>query len=127
MSVYLTEYHGLIPKRLTKGNYTYDNRQCQADADGKPGVTDDGELVEAIVTIANKGILLRDVLNPYTNQDRAIIAYQHETVPNQFWGRGVSEKGFNPQKALDAELTSPNGRSGPTYIPDHGSGRNSPT
>jgi hypothetical protein len=65
---------------------------------------DDGDLVEAIVTIANKGILLRAVENPYTNQDRAIVAYPHDTVPGRFWGRGVSEKGYNPQKALDAEL-----------------------
>lgn len=102
--VFLTEYHGLVPKRLTKGNFKYDSQNpTQKDGDGR-SITDDGELVEAIVTIANKGILLRDVENPYTNQDRAIIAYQHDTVPNQFWGRGVSEKGFNPQKALDAEL-----------------------
>lgn len=101
--VFLTEYHGLVPERLIKGNYKYDDYAPQKDGDGK-SVIDDGPLVEAIVTIANKGILLRDVRNPYVNQDRAIIAYQHETVPNQFWGRGVSEKGFNPQKALDAEL-----------------------
>jgi hypothetical protein len=25
-------------------------------------------------------------------------------VPNKFWGRGVSEKGYNAQKALDAEM-----------------------
>jgi hypothetical protein len=25
-------------------------------------------------------------------------------VPGEFWGRGVAEKGYNPQKALDAEL-----------------------
>jgi hypothetical protein len=36
--------------------------------------------------------------------DRCFIAYQHDTVPNQFWGRGVAEKGYNPQKALDAEM-----------------------
>src|SRR5688572_299028 len=101
--VFITEYHGLVPERLIKGNYTYDDRAAQKDGDGKT-VVDDGPLVEAIITIANKGILLRDVQNPYVNQDRAIISYQHETVPNQFWGRGVSEKGFNPQKALDAEL-----------------------
>jgi hypothetical protein len=37
-------------------------------------------------------------------KDRAIVAYPHDTVPGRFWGRGVSEKGYNPQKALDAEL-----------------------
>jgi hypothetical protein len=101
--VYITEYHGLVPKRLTQGNYTYEAAPQKDGADGR-SITDDGEMVEAIVTIANKSILLRDVENPYENKDRAIVAYQHETVPNQFWGRGVSEKGFNPQKALDAEL-----------------------
>lgn len=106
-TVYITEYHGLIPKKYLKGNFSSKNADDEQftikDKDGTP-LLDDGDLVEAIVTIANKGILLRDVENPYTNQDRAIVAYQHETVPNQFWGRGVSEKGYNPQKALDAEL-----------------------
>jgi hypothetical protein len=37
-------------------------------------------------------------------KNRAIVAYPHDTVPGRFWGRGVSEKGYNPQKALDAEL-----------------------
>lgn len=106
-TVFITEYHGLIPKKYLKANFSNavenDESLVIKDKDGVP-LLDDGDLVEAIVTIANKGILLRDVENPYTNKDRAIVAYQHETVPNQFWGRGVSEKGYNPQKALDAEL-----------------------
>lgn len=101
--IFITEYHGLVPKRLTKGNYKSDHRETKQN-DEQQAISDDGEMVEVIVTIANKGILLRDVENPFENKDRAVIAYQHETVPNQFWGRGVSEKGFNPQKALDAEL-----------------------
>lgn len=101
--VYITEYHGLIPKRLLSGEFSIEDVPAFKEKDGKT-VSDDGELVEAIVTIANKSTLLRDVENPYENKDRAVVAYQHETVPNQFWGRGVSEKGFNPQKALDAEL-----------------------
>jgi len=36
--------------------------------------------------------------------DRPFISYQHDIVPNKFWGRGVCEKGYNPQKALDAEM-----------------------
>lgn len=102
--VFITEYHGLVPRRLTAGNYNREDHEFAVkDEEGRP-VVDDGDLVECIITIANKGILLREVENPYENSDRAIIAYQHETVPNQFWGRGVSEKGYNPQKALDAEL-----------------------
>jgi len=36
--------------------------------------------------------------------DRPFVSYQHDIVPNKFWGRGVCEKGYNPQKALDAEM-----------------------
>ncbi len=36
--------------------------------------------------------------------DRPFVSYQHDRVPNKFWGRGIAEKGYNPQKALDAEL-----------------------
>jgi hypothetical protein len=65
---------------------------------------DGDELVEAIVTIANDSFLLKASENKMLMKDRAFIAYQHDTVPNRFWGRGIAEKGYNPQKALDAEL-----------------------
>ncbi len=84
--VLLTEYFGLVPTRLL------------------PGGADEGGMTEAIVTIANESILMKAVKSPFTMRDRPIIAYQHETIPGEFWGRGVCEKGINPQKALDAEL-----------------------
>lgn len=87
--VLITEYYGLVPARLIPG---------QGAEDPEAG------MVEAIVTIANESVLLKAVRSPFTMKDRPIIAYQHETVPGEFWGRGVCEKGFNPQKALDAEL-----------------------
>lgn len=62
------------------------------------------EMVEAIVIIANDKVILKASENPYFMQDRPIIAFQWDRVPKKFWGRGVAEKGFNPQKALDAEL-----------------------
>jgi len=62
------------------------------------------KLIESIITIANGGVLLRAVENPFFFKDRSIIAYQHDTIPNRFWGRGVAEKGINAQRALDAEL-----------------------
>jgi len=105
--VKLTEYHGLIPSRLLPGYME------QGDEDDMGETEDEGEsdfeeedddLVEAIVTIANDGVLLKAVENPYMMKDRCFIAYQHDTVPNRFWGRGVAEKGYNPQKALDGEL-----------------------
>lgn len=85
--VLITEYFGKVPVTFLSG----------AEAD-------DSGMVEAIVTIANESILLRAVPSPFTMKDRPIIAYQHDSVPGEFWGRGVAEKGYNPQKALDSEL-----------------------
>ncbi len=106
-TVFITEYHGLVPENML--NPKDEDKESNMpgllmDEEKHPVFEDDGPLVEAIVTIANKGILLRAVENPYLMKDRAIVAYPHDTVPGRFWGRGVSEKGYNPQKALDAEL-----------------------
>jgi len=37
-------------------------------------------------------------------QDRPIVAFPWDVVPSRFWGRGICEKGYNAQKALDTEL-----------------------
>jgi hypothetical protein len=42
--------------------------------------------------------------NPYMMQDRPVVAFPWDVVPGRFWGRGVCEKGYNSQKALDTEL-----------------------
>jgi len=60
--------------------------------------------VEAIVVIANGGVLLKAEPNPYMMQDRPVVAFPWDVVPGRFWGRGVCEKGYNSQKALDTEL-----------------------
>ncbi|TFH24216.1 hypothetical protein E4G67_02275, partial [Candidatus Bathyarchaeota archaeon] len=86
-SVVITEVFARVPAEYIPG--------AAADPDGR---------VEAIIVLANEQFLLKAVESPYTMKDRPIIAYQHEKVPGEFWGRGVSEKGYNPQKALDAEL-----------------------
>ena len=85
--VLITEYHGLVPSKYLEG--------------GDPKST---ALVEAIVTIANQGSLMKVIESPYLMKDRSFVSYQHDTVPGEFWGRGVCEKGYNPQKALDAEV-----------------------
>ena len=44
--------------------------------------------------------------NPYMMQDRPIVAFPWDVVPNRFSpGGGVCEKGYNSQKALDTEVT----------------------
>ena len=99
--VRLTKYYGLVPKHLLDA----------ADVDEDEEVVDLGETeeeegyyVEAIVVLANGGILLKAERNPYMMQDRPIVAFPWDVVPGRFWGRGVCEKGYNSQKALDAEL-----------------------
>jgi len=54
-------------------------------------VADDyADLVEAIIVIANDSMLLKAEKSPYMMKDRPIVAYQDDTVPNRFWGRGTA-------------------------------------
>ena len=100
----LCEYHGKVPlflleKAIGKTEMIDELLQMDYEADG-----DEGPLVEAIVTVANGSTLLRAMVNPFVGADRGVKAFRWEVVPGKFWGRGVAEKGYNPQKALDAEL-----------------------
>ena len=98
----LTKYYGLVPTHLLKEAIT--------DADAEEEVVEfDSEeeesyYTEAMVVIANGGILLKAEKNPYMMQDRPVVSFPWDVVPSRFWGRGVCEKGYNSQKALDAEL-----------------------
>jgi len=89
----LTEYWGLVPKKFLNQEKDQDDFEYNED-----------ELVEAVVTIANDEYILRAEENPFMMTDRPFVSYQHDIVPDKFWGRGVCEKGYNPQKALDAEM-----------------------
>jgi hypothetical protein len=107
--VKIVEYHGKVPRKylnpaIEEGEEEEVPINLDQMGEGVSSSDHDRDLVEAIVTIANDGAVLRAVENPFTMKDRSIIAYQHDTVPDRFWGRGVAEKGYNPQKALDAEL-----------------------
>lgn len=93
-SVKITEYWGKVPKRFLKPKADKDDFEY----------TKSDELVEAVVTICNDEYILRVEENAFMMEDRPFISYQHDIVPNKFWGRGVAEKGYNPQKALDAEM-----------------------
>ena len=93
-SVKITEYWGLVPKRFLKPKVDKDDFEYSKK----------DELVEAVVTLVNDTYILRAEENAFMMKDRPFISYQHDIVPNKFWGRGVCEKGYNPQKALDAEM-----------------------
>ena len=107
--VRLTRYYGLVPRNL------FDAAQNdEDDEDDEKAIVEalyqdkskeeDSEFIEAIVVIANEDTLLKVEANPYMMQDRPIVAFQWDTVPSRFWGRGVCEKGYNAQKALDTEM-----------------------
>ena len=101
-SAFITEYHGLVPKRMLA--------KMRAGTAGAAGLdiilegVGEHDMVEAIVTIANEGELLRAIPNPSVMDDRAIVSTQYDKVPNRFIGRGDVEKAFNAQKGLDTEL-----------------------
>ena len=91
--VRLTKYYGLVPSDLFN------------EANGAEEDTEEQtEYVEAMIVIANNGILLKAEANPYMMEDRPVVAFPWDIVPGRFWGRGVCEKGYNAQKALDTEL-----------------------
>jgi hypothetical protein len=90
--VHVKRYYGLVPTNLLLDE----------------GVELSDEQVdkmynEAVVVIAD-GEVLKAQANPYMCKDRPIVAFPWDVVPSRFWGRGVCEKGYMSQKALDAEM-----------------------
>jgi hypothetical protein len=97
--VRLTKYYGLVPRELLEKALEDEDEEV-VELDKKA----ESKYVEAVVVIANGGLLLKAEANPYMMQDRPIVAFPWDVVPSRFWGRGVCEKGYNSQKALDTEL-----------------------
>ncbi len=96
--VRLTKYYGLVPRELLNSAVSEDDEEAVPEEDSG------SKYVEAVVVIANSGILLKAEANPYMMMDRPVVAFPWDVVPGRFWGRGVCEKGYNSQKALDTEL-----------------------
>ena len=103
--VRLTKYYGLVPRHLLeKAMQDEDAEEEVVDLGSDENEDDASYYVEAVVIIANGGTLLKASENPYMMQDRPIVAFPWDVVPSRFWGRGVCEKGYNSQKALDTEI-----------------------
>ena len=104
--VKVVRYYGLVPEKLLDAPEG-DNVEELFESDEVSDLMEEyGNLVEAIVVIGNDSKLLKAERSPYMMKDRPILAYQDDTVPNRFWGRGIAEKGYNMQKAIDAQLRS---------------------
>lgn len=99
--VRLLTYYGLVPKEYLE---EMENSE-EVDLFPEDSLADEyDELVEAIVVIANGSKILKAEANPYMMKDRPVMAYQDDTVPGRFWGRGTAEKAYNMQKAIDGQL-----------------------
>lgn len=102
--VKLITYYGLVPKEYLdkiKNEEAIDVVELFPE----DSVADEySDMVEAIIVIANDGQLLKAEESPYMMKDRPVVAYQDDTVPGRFWGRGTVEKAYNMQKAIDGQL-----------------------
>lgn len=100
--VRLTKYYGLLPREMLEA-YLYDEDEEVISL--SETMTENGSnYVEVVAVIANGANILKLEENPYMMQDRPVVAFPWDCVPSRFWGRGVCEKGYNSQKALDTEL-----------------------
>lgn len=97
--VRLTTYYGKVPTALYNEEL-YGEVMVEGDEEDMA----QGSYIEVIVVIANESTLLKLEANPYMMEDRPVVAFAWDNVPSRFWGRGVCEKGYNSQKALDTEL-----------------------
>ena len=99
--VKLITYYGLVPKEYLDGEESDEYEELFPEGSK---ADDYSNMVEAIIVIANDSILLKAEANPYMMKDRPVVAYQDDTVPGRFWGRGTAEKAYNMQKAIDGQL-----------------------
>jgi hypothetical protein len=94
-------YYGLVPRELLDST---GEQKDVVDLFPEDSTADEySDMVEAIVVIGNGTLLLKAEENPYMMKDRPVMAYQDDTVPNRLLGRGVVEKAYNMQKAIDAQ------------------------
>ena len=99
-------YYGKVPREYLNDLKKKDKEEVM-DFFGEGSAGEDySDLVEAVVVIADDQWLLKAEESPYMMNDRPIVACQADSLPGRFWGRGTAEKGYNMQKAIDAQVRS---------------------
>lgn len=103
--VRVLRYYGLVPREYleqleNEGGEVADLFPEDSDADKY------ADMVEAVVVIANNQYLLKAEANPYMMKDRPVVTYVPEKVSGRLVGMGTVQKGYNMQKAIDAQLRS---------------------
>ncbi len=96
-------YYGLVPREYIEQLENEDGEVVDLFPEDT-AMDDYSDLVEAIVVIADGQHLLKAEKSPYMMNDRPVVAYQADSMPGRFWGRGTAEKGYNMQKAMDAQV-----------------------
>ena len=103
--VKLITYYGLMPKELLSSLKEKEGEEIEVDLFPDDSIADEySGMVECIVVIANDNMLLKAEESPYMMKDRPVIAYQDDSVPGRFYGKGTVEKAYNMQKAIDGQL-----------------------
>jgi hypothetical protein len=103
--VRILRYYGLVPREYLEQLENEGAEVADLFPEDSPG-DKYSDLVEAIIVIANGQQLLKAERSPYMMKDRPVVAYRPETVPGRFWGVGTIQKGYNMQKAIDAQYRS---------------------
>lgn len=102
----IIRYYGLVPEKYLDSDEDDFVELFTKEVDAGQLMKEYSNLVEAIIVIANDTDLLKAERSPYMMKDRPVVAYQDDTVPGRFWGRGIAEKAYNMQMAIDAQLRS---------------------
>ena len=102
--VRVIRYYGLVPREYLEDVQKKDGEEMIDLFPEGSDAEDYQDMVEAIVVIADDQWLLKAEENPYMMKDRPIVAYQADSMPGRLWGRGTAEKGYNMQKAIDAQI-----------------------
>ena len=102
----IIRWYGKVPREYLTAVKKKDKEEY-ADLFGEGTVGEDyADMVEAVVVIADDQWLLKAEESPYMMKDRPVVACQADSLPGRFWGRGTAEKGYNMQKAIDAQIRS---------------------
>lgn len=101
-------YYGLVPTEYLKNLKKAEESEKDEKVEEVYGeeMEDYADMTEAIIVIANDEILLKAEESPYMMKDRPVLTYQDDTVPNRLLGRGVAEKAYNMQMAIDGSMRS---------------------
>jgi len=102
--IQVIRYYGLVPRDMLEG---LEEAETTIELFPEESAADHySDMVEAVVVIADNQYLLKAEASPYMMKDRPIVSYQADSLPGRFWGRGTAEKGYNMQKAIDAQVRS---------------------